>query len=195
MTAAVWSTPPDTAAFSFPARTLMQFMHNHHLLQLTGKPVWLTLAKGSKSYVDAILSKMPPEKVHMQGVQSVEPTKAGEVWITTEDGVRERYDHVILATHADTSLQLLGSHATAQEKSLLGKFEFGKNTAVLHHDTKVCPVRRVPILARQAHGAVQMMPKRRSCWSAWNYLTFTDVETGKANVNKVSLLRPLLLSL
>ncbi|KAK0196726.1 hypothetical protein F5146DRAFT_1129525 [Armillaria mellea] len=37
MTAAIWSTPPDKCALYFPAQTLFQFMHNHHLLQLTVK--------------------------------------------------------------------------------------------------------------------------------------------------------------
>lgn len=46
MTAAIWSTPPDKCALDFPARTLIQFMHNHHLLQITGKPAWLTIPGG-----------------------------------------------------------------------------------------------------------------------------------------------------
>ena len=46
MTAAIWSTSPDKCALDFPARTLIRFMHNHHLLQLTGKPSWLTLRGG-----------------------------------------------------------------------------------------------------------------------------------------------------
>lgn len=49
MTAAIWSTPPDACALDFPARTLLRFMHNHHLLQLTGKPSWLTIAPSSAS--------------------------------------------------------------------------------------------------------------------------------------------------
>ena len=47
MTAAIWSTPPDTCALDFPAHTLIRFMHNHHLLQVTGKPKWLTIPGGS----------------------------------------------------------------------------------------------------------------------------------------------------
>ena len=46
MTAAIWSTSPDKCALNFPAKTLIRFMHNHHLLQLTGKPSWLTLQGG-----------------------------------------------------------------------------------------------------------------------------------------------------
>jgi predicted NAD/FAD-binding protein len=46
MTAAVWSTPPDVCALDFPAKTLIRFMYNHHLLQITGKPSWLTIKGG-----------------------------------------------------------------------------------------------------------------------------------------------------
>ena len=63
MTAAIWSTPPDKCATDFPARTLVstltpvphmtsliesqiRFMRNHHLLQITGKPKWLTIKGG-----------------------------------------------------------------------------------------------------------------------------------------------------
>jgi predicted NAD/FAD-binding protein len=46
MTAAVWSTPPDVCALGFPAKTLIRFMYNHHLLQITGKPSWLTIKGG-----------------------------------------------------------------------------------------------------------------------------------------------------
>jgi predicted NAD/FAD-binding protein len=46
MTAAVWSTPPDLCATDFPAKTLIRFMYNHHLLQITGKPAWLTIKGG-----------------------------------------------------------------------------------------------------------------------------------------------------
>ena len=47
MTAATWSTPADQAALDFPATTLIRFFHNHHLLQIEGKPKWLTVQGGS----------------------------------------------------------------------------------------------------------------------------------------------------
>ena len=61
MCAAIWSTPPSTCAQSTPlisnlgcthnptaftARSLLRFMHNHHLLQIIGKPDWLTIKGG-----------------------------------------------------------------------------------------------------------------------------------------------------
>lgn len=184
MTAAVWSTPPDDAAFSFPARTLIQFLHNHHLLQLTGKPNWLTLKNGSRSYVQRIVDQLPQGHLHMNTpVITVEPlANGGAIVHTTEK--QEHFDHVIFACHADTTLRLLGSHASAEEQDILGCFQFGKNTAVLHSDESVSVD---PFHDVRALTAMQMMPRLRSCWAAWNYLTFTDKTTGKPNVNKVSL--------
>lgn len=41
MTAAVWSTSPDKASLEFPARTLVRFMWNHHLLStVAARPDW-----------------------------------------------------------------------------------------------------------------------------------------------------------
>lgn len=42
-----WSTPADKCALDFPAKTLIRFFHNHHLMQVDGRPNWLTVAGGS----------------------------------------------------------------------------------------------------------------------------------------------------
>ena len=46
MTAAVWSTPPDVTITNFPAKTLIRFLYNHDFLQITAKPIWLTVKGG-----------------------------------------------------------------------------------------------------------------------------------------------------
>jgi len=46
MTAAVWSTPPDVTVTNFPAKTLIRFLYNHDFLQITSKPIWLTVKGG-----------------------------------------------------------------------------------------------------------------------------------------------------
>ncbi len=62
---------------------------------------------------------------------------------------RERFDHVVIATHADQALRLLPD-ATPDEKRLLGAFRYSRNRAVLHTDPA-------------------LMPRRRAVWSSWNY--------------------------
>ena len=75
------------------------------------------------------------------------------------DGVRvftdrgaERFDELVLATHAPQALALLGAGASAQERSVLGAIRTQPNRAVLHTDTRV-------------------LPTRRAAWAAWNFET------------------------
>jgi predicted NAD/FAD-binding protein len=56
---------------------------------------------------------------------------------------------VVVATHADTALALLGD-ADADERRVLGAFSYRRNLAVLHGDAA-------------------LMPRRKRVWSAWNY--------------------------
>ncbi|KAK7677754.1 hypothetical protein QCA50_019306 [Cerrena zonata] len=180
LTAAVWSTPPDKCALDFPARTLIQFMSNHHLLQITGKPSWLTLKGGSRVYVDQIIYNLPKSQLHLStpvvSVSTDPQTNSSRSPMTlkTADGKTETFDHIILACHSDTALKLLragDSGTTVDEEQILGAFKWNRNEAVLHSD-------------------IELMPKRRLAWSCWNYLTSSattrDGKT-KANVDQVAL--------
>ncbi|KAI0720581.1 FAD/NAD(P)-binding domain-containing protein [Cerioporus squamosus] len=178
MTAAIWSTPPDKCALDFPARTLIQFMHNHHLLQVTGKPKWLTLRGGSRTYVQKILSRLPSSRLHLstpiESVKSIPAAETGHaVELRTASGETLAFDHVILACHTDTTVDMLkaGGGMTSEEARILEAFKWNKNEAVLHCDER-------------------LMPKSRLAWSCWNYLTKSVTDTaGKylPNVNQVSL--------
>lgn len=139
MTAAIWSTPPDQAALDFPALTLLRFMHNHHLLQLLDRPAWLTIARGSHGYVNAILAKLPKQQLHLRaGIESVR-NEGGKVVLVRQGGEEETFDKVIFACHADTALAILehGGGVTREEREVLGGFTFGENRAVLHADVEV----------------------------------------------------------
>src|SRR5690349_16403010 len=49
------------------------------------------------------------------------------------DGVShsQRFDQVVIATHAPDALRLLGDQATEEEKELLGKFGYQENEVVV----------------------------------------------------------------
>lgn len=185
MTAAIWSTPPDKCSLDFPARTLLRFMYNHHLLQLTGKPAWLTIPGGSHTYVKKVLSRLPASQLHLSTpIKAISTLKDSEkntvsVSVETVDGAVETYDAVILATHSNTALNMLrngGRYAdrsgvTKEEVDVLSAFSWSRNEAVLHSDE-------------------ELMPKNRAAWSCWNYLTFSDVDDNgvkQGNVNQVAL--------
>ncbi|CAG8497080.1 529_t:CDS:2 [Paraglomus occultum] len=168
MTAAIWSTPIDKCSMDFPVLTLIQFMHNHRLLQVVDRVQWLTVKNGSRMYVDAITSKIDSIRLNTKITSITRTSTSDGVQITVNDNnnVGETYDYVILATHADQALEILGSEATENEKRILGNFQFSKNKAVLHSD-------------------LELMPTRRSAFSAWNYITKSDENT--RNISQVSL--------
>ena len=94
----------------------------------------------SKTYVDTILSALPPNALRLSSpVQSVRTLDSGKVLLTTVSGKSEEYDHVIMACHADASLAILraGGGVTREEESILGGFQWNKNVAVIHSDPKV----------------------------------------------------------
>jgi predicted NAD/FAD-binding protein len=66
-----------------------------------------------------------------------DPSSPPIITITDSNGKRDEFDHVIFATHADQSLQILGDQATDDEKRILGSIHFSQNRAVLHTDLSV----------------------------------------------------------
>ena len=90
--------------------------------------------------MDTILSALPPNALRLSSpVHSVRTLDSGKVLLTTVNGKSEEYDHVIMACHADASLAILraGGGVTAEEERILGGFQWNKNVAVIHSDTKV----------------------------------------------------------
>jgi predicted NAD/FAD-binding protein len=156
MLGCIWSCP-TTQMLQFPVATMVRFCDNHGLLQVNNRPPWFTVAGGAKHYVQAITKTIIDKRLNTP-VLGIARDGQG-VHIRTAQGV-ERFDHVVLATHADQSLALLERPST-DEQALLGAIRFQANRAVLHTDTRV-------------------MPKRRLAWAAWNYQrTQNDSESAR----------------
>jgi Flavin containing amine oxidoreductase len=140
----------------------VQYLHNHNLLQVVGAPSWLTIKDGrhvlslilffivrglnfnlspcSQQYVNTILSSLSKSSLHLSTpIHAVRTTESGHVLLTSTDGRTEEFDHVIMATHADTTLSILkaGGGVSIDEERILGGFEWNRNEAVVHSDTKV----------------------------------------------------------
>jgi len=147
MGAAVWSSCPE-AMRKFPMRFLVQFFHNHGFLQVDGRPQWLVIQGGSREYVNKLVAPFRDCIRLRTPVTRVSRTAEGVV-VRTAAGDEERFDRVVLATHADTSLRMLAD-ATPLEREILGAFEFQRNDAVLHTDTG-------------------LLPRRKRAWASWNY--------------------------
>jgi predicted NAD/FAD-binding protein len=144
---AVWSADPRQAG-SFPARFIAEFFANHGMLGFRDRPRWSTVAGGSARYVEA-LSEPFRDRIRLDAPVSSITRGDDAVEIVTAGAGAERYDHVVVATHSDQALQLLGD-ATAREHELLGAIRYQPNEAVLHTDSR-------------------MLPRRRWARSAWNF--------------------------
>ncbi len=147
MSSAVWSTPPEQM-LDFPILTLVRFFKNHGFLGMTTQHQWKTLVGGSRQYRDKVMA-MFPNRVHLNAEVEQVFRKPEGVEVCIKDGERHMFDKVIIASHADQSLRLLGD-PTEQEQNLLSKFKYQPNQATLHTDDS-------------------LMPKTRLAWSAWNY--------------------------
>ena len=148
MVAAIWSMPFSKAK-EMPLNLFLQFFINHGLFRLKNRPQWYTVTNRSRTYVKKILDKISGEVFKNYKVNKI---------IRSNENVRISigneyldYDHIILASHADQSLNLLDA-PTEREKEILGKFSYVSNIAFLHTDTN-------------------LMPVRKKAWSSWNSIT------------------------
>jgi predicted NAD/FAD-binding protein len=145
LTSALWSTAPGSA-LEVPAAYAIRFFANHGMLGF-GRFRWRTVTGGSRRYVDAIAARLG-DRLHLgQSVNSVRRRPDG-VELRVGDHV-ERFDQVVLATHADQALALL-EDPTPQERRVLGGFAYTRNEAVLHTDSA-------------------FLPRARAARASWNY--------------------------
>ena len=147
MCAAIWSCSDDDA-LAWPIISLVRFWSNHHLLSLFERPVWRVLKGRSKSYVEAVVARLPDVRVRSP-VESVRRLAGGGVALRVSGGATEVFDQVVLATHSDISRRILGDTATPQEAAALEAIAYQPNDIYLHTD-------------------VEWMPRKRAAWASWN---------------------------
>ncbi|PKW26729.1 NAD(P)/FAD-dependent oxidoreductase [Phycicoccus duodecadis] len=153
--ACVWSSG-EGDALDYPARYLFRFLAHHGMLSVGDSPQWMTVVGGSRTYVDALAARLADVRSG-DAVTAVTRTHDG-VEVRTAAGRLDRYDRVVLATHADDALRLLAD-ATPAEKEVLGAFRYSSNETVLHRDGS-------------------LMPRARLARSSWNYLLGDDPAQG-----------------
>ncbi|HET6412403.1 MAG TPA: FAD-dependent oxidoreductase [Anaeromyxobacter sp.] len=147
MVGAVWSSSREGVK-EFPARFLARFFDNHGFLQVNDRPTWYTVKGGSRTYVEAILAGFRGEVRTSCPVLSVR-REPRAVIVCSAGGSAERFDHAILACHADQALRMLEDPSPV-EQELLSAFPYRANDVLLHDDEGV-------------------MPRRRRAWASWNY--------------------------
>lgn len=146
MAAAIWSTPIERMR-AFPAAMYLRFFDSHRLFTLGERPRWRTVTGGARTYVDRMATALDDVRV---GTPVVRVARGPDgVAVTTGSGT-ETFDQVVLAAHADQALRLLAD-PSADERAILGAFDYHTSQAVIHRDPR-------------------LMPKRRKVWSSWNYI-------------------------
>ena len=148
MVAAIWSMPFSKAK-EMPLKLFLNFFINHGLFRLKNRPQWYTVTNRSRTYVKKILEKISGEIFKNYKINNIS---------RSDDNVRISignehldYDQVVLACHADQSLNILND-PSAKEKEILNKFTYVSNRAFLHTDEN-------------------LMPSRKKAWSSWNSIT------------------------
>jgi len=149
---AIWSAPRQVVR-EFPALSLLRFLANHGLIEIVGRPRWRTVTGGSRSYVQRLVSGFA-DRVRLSTPVLSAVRLGDRVALETADGV-ESYDHLVLATHSDQALAILGDDATDRERALLEAIGYQDNVAVLHSDP-------------------DLMPRNRRVWSSWNAMSAAD---------------------
>ncbi len=151
MAGALWSAPPQQV-LEFPARYLVQFMANHRMLQISGRPEWRVVRGGSASYVKALRARWQVRERLNTPVRRIRRSHAG-IEIDLDSGC-EHFEQVVLACHSGQALQLL-EDTSEGERSILGAITYQKNEVVLHTDAT-------------------LLPSQHGTWAAWNALIPAD---------------------
>ena len=147
MGSAIWSADPDQFR-NFPARYFAEFFHSHGFLEIKDQPQWLVIEGGSKSYIEPLIRPYKDNIRLNAPVQQVTRLE-DRVVVEASGSENETFDAVVIATHSDQALKLLGDPSPS-EKEILGAIAYQENETVLHTDHT-------------------LLPDNRPAWAAWNY--------------------------
>jgi len=147
MGSAIWSASPEQM-FEFPAKFFIRFFHNHGMLSVSDRPEWRVIKGGSKAYVEKLTQGFKDNIRLNTPIESVSRNHDSVV-IKPKNKPAELFDWVFFACHSDQALAML-EDASQDEIEILGAIPYQNNQIVLHTD-------------------VNLMPKKRLAWAAWNY--------------------------
>lgn len=133
---AIWSAS-GKSVLDMPAELCARFFTNHGMLSYADNPQWQTVVGGSHSYLKAFEKSFQGSIFRGRRVVQIKRDASG-VEVHSEGHGGSRYNAVVMATHADQALKLLGD-PTPNEKRLLGEWTYSNNRTVLHTDTSFLP--------------------------------------------------------
>ncbi|HEU4612826.1 MAG TPA: FAD-dependent oxidoreductase, partial [Kofleriaceae bacterium] len=158
--AALWSLAPAHCG-EFPALAYLRFLDQHGMLSPLRPLRWHTIVGGSRRYVDALVARLQATgRFALRLSTPVARIERDAAGITVRAGDEQRFDRIVVATHADTALALI-AEPSADEQRVLGAFRYSRNRTVLHTDRA-------------------LLPRRRAAHAAWNYVA--DADTSRVAV-------------
>lgn len=146
MAAAIWSSSTRQVR-DFPLKFFVSFFANHGMLTPRRAPQWRVVEGGSAAYVRALTAPIADRIRRAKPIRAVRRV-LDAVEVTPALGGPERFDHAVIAAHADQALAML-AEPTPAEREVLSAFRYQANSAVLHTDER-------------------LLPRSRRAWSAWN---------------------------
>ena len=173
-------------AYAWPIISLVRFWSNHHLLALLDRPVWRVLKGRSQAYVHAITAHLNDVRTSSP-VESVKRLPGGVgVEVIVRGKPPEVFDHVVMATHSDITLKLMGMWATNDEVSALKDIKCAQAapsqsqakpsrtaahtpfTSTTHTPFPSLHTHRYQPNDIYLHTDAEWMPKDTNCWASWN---------------------------
>ena len=148
MTSAIWSADCEDAQ-DFPVEFFIRFFRNHGLLSISNRPQWKVVEGGSREYLTPLTTRFADNIRTRMPVAKVLRPHGKPVVVHFTNGLAQEFDEVVIATHSDEALAILGD-ATETERSVLGALPYRDNEVILHTD-------------------VRLLPKTQRAWSSWNY--------------------------
>lgn len=174
MAGAIWSCPTEQMR-AFPMATFTRFCENHGLLTLSQRPQWYTVRNGSMSYIHALQRHMAVDNRDVTWnagarITQVQPvsSEAGHRAVTLSgehvsgESFSASFDAVVLACHSDQAALMLPKSSVLHR--IASRIRYQDNTAVLHTDTA-------------------LMPMRRKAWASWNYMHDTGRQDARVSVS------------
>ncbi len=147
MGAAIWSTSLNEM-MQFDLKFFIQFFYHHGLLNISDRPQWYVIPKGSREYVKRIEAQLSQPIVTKADIEKVSRTDDGVI-VTMANGEILLFDEVIFACHSNEALELI-DNPTQDEVNVLSNIPYSRNEVVLHTDTS-------------------LLPNRKLAWASWNY--------------------------
>ena len=149
---AIWSCKRENALI-IPAHAYVRFFSNHGLLDIIGKPQWYTVEGGSREYLRRFEKDFRGRIIKNSAITEVVEYDS-HVAVRSSTTYNEKFDHVIVATHANTAARIV-RNLPDHKNSILNAQKYTRNSVVLHTD-------------------IRLMPPNKNLWASWNVMACPD---------------------